>query len=117
MTIAAIQSGTDPKGPLPPGAFHRTLDEQLTCPRCSVTYNLVADYDESTSRFFEEESRKFILLLKKTIQMGHVHEHKITHFETNGVIVRAVGAPLEIPKSKPELEPLDGWSYHPRHSK
>jgi len=117
LTIAAIQSGTDPKGPLPEGAFHRTLDEQLTCPKCSVTYNLIADYDESTGRFFEEESRRFILLLKKTIHMGHVHEHKITHFETNGVVVRAVGAPLDLPKPKPEEAPLDGWTYHPRHAK
>jgi len=116
LTIAAIQSGTDPKGPLPTGAFHRTLETQLTCPKCSVTYNLVADYDESTGRFFEEESRPLVMLLKKSVMMGHGHNHKITHFETNGVVVRAVGAPLEIPKPKPEPdpEPVDGWSYRPR---
>ena len=114
LILAAIQSGTEPKGPLPPGAFHRTLDEQLICPRCSVTYNLIADYDESTGRFFEEESRKCILLLRKTIQMGHAYDHKITHFETQGVVVRAVGEIFEPVKPKPDPEPIDGWSYRPR---
>ena len=114
LILAAIQSGTEPKGPLPPGAFHRTLDEQLICPRCSVTYNLIADYDESTGRFFEEESRKCILLLRKTIQMGHAYDHKITHFETQGVVVRAVGETFEPVKPKPDPEPIDGWSYRPR---
>jgi hypothetical protein len=117
LTIAAIQSGTEPKGPLPPGAFHRTLEEQLTCPKCSVTYNLIADYDESMGRFFEQESYKPILLLKKTIQRGHDHNHQLTHLETNGVVVRAIGEVMELPKPKLEEVPLDGWTYHPRHAK
>jgi hypothetical protein len=88
LTIAALRSGTDPVGPLPPAAFHRTLEEPLVCPKCHVSYNLVVDYDQSVGRFFEQESRPLILLLKKTILIGHSHGHRITHFETSGVVVK-----------------------------
>ncbi len=91
LTIAAIRSGTEPTGPLPPGAFHRTLDDPLHCPKCEATYNLVADFDQSTSRFFGESSRPLILMLKKAIFLNHGDEHRVTHFETSGVVVRAVG--------------------------
>jgi hypothetical protein len=90
LTIAAIRTGTDPLGPLPPGSFHRTLDEQIICHKCDATYNLVADYEQSTTKFFEDDSRRAIALLKKTISMGHVHGHKFSHFETNGVVVQAI---------------------------
>ena len=43
LTIAAIRSGTDPIGKLPPGAFHRWLDEPINCPKCEASYNLVAE--------------------------------------------------------------------------
>ena len=88
LTIAALRSGTDPVGPLPPAAFHRTLEEPLVCPKCHVSYNLVVDYDQSVGRFFEQESRPLIQLLKKTILIGHSHGHRITHFETAGVVVK-----------------------------
>jgi hypothetical protein len=90
LTLAALRSGTDPQGPLPPGAFHRTLEAQLNCPKCDATYNLIADYDQSTSRFFPEASRPLILMLKKAIFMGHANNHRITHFETSGVTVREI---------------------------
>jgi hypothetical protein len=90
LTIAAIRSGTDPQGPLPPGSFHRTLDEQIVCQKCDATYNLVADYEQSTNKFFEEESRRAIMLLKKTVVMGHGVGHRFSHFETNGVVVQAI---------------------------
>lgn len=100
LTIAAIRTGTDPQGPLPEGSFHRTLDEQIVCQKCDVTYNLVADYEQSTNKFFEEDARKLILLLKKTIFMGHAHNHRYTHLETSGVVVRSVtkdGDTLNLP--------------------
>jgi len=90
LTIAAIRTGTDPQGPLPPGAFHRTLDTQITCPKCDATYNLVADYDQSTSRHFEESARKLLLMLSKAVFLGHANDHRISHFETSGTIVRAI---------------------------
>jgi hypothetical protein len=91
LTIAALRSGFDPAGPLPPGAFHRTLDTQITCPKCSVTYNLIADFEQANDRFFPEASRPLLLLLKKAIFMGHANNHRVQHFETSGVTVREVG--------------------------
>ncbi|SNT39749.1 hypothetical protein SAMN05421770_11140 [Granulicella rosea] len=90
LTIAAIRTGTDPQGPLPEGSFHRTLDEQIVCQKCDATYNLVADYEQSTTKFFEEDSRRYLQLLRKTIAMGHIQGHKFSHFETNGVVVQAI---------------------------
>jgi hypothetical protein len=90
LTIAAIRSGTDPVGKLPEAAFHRTLETQLGCPKCDVTYNLVVDWEKATSRFFEEESRSLIRMLKKAIQIGHATNHRITHYETSGVVVRPI---------------------------
>ena len=92
LTLAAIRSGTDPQGPLPPGSFHRTLDEQIVCPKCDATYNLIADYDQSTSRFFPESSRRPILMLRKAIFLGHTDDHRTTHFETSGVVVQRIEA-------------------------
>jgi len=94
MIIAAIRSGTDPVAPLPPAAFHRTLEEPIYCPKCEATYMLVVDYDWAVSRHFESESRRHITLLRKTIFRGHSHGHHITHFETNGVVVTLHAAPV-----------------------
>jgi len=99
--IAAIKSGTDPLAPLPPATFHRTLEEPLYCPKCEATYMLVADYDWATSRHFERESARHIALLRKTIFRGHAADHRITHFETNGVAVT-----LHTPPPPVSLEPL-----------
>jgi len=85
--LVAIKSGTDPIVPLPAAAFHRTLETPLYCPKCEATYFLIADYDWAISRHFEEESRQHLMLLRKTIKFGHDHGHRITHFETNGVVV------------------------------
>jgi len=85
--IVAVKSGTDPVAPLPPAAFHRTLEEPIYCPKCEATYNLVVDYDWAVSRHFENESRRHIAMLRKTITRGHGVGHRITHFETNGVVV------------------------------
>jgi len=87
LIIAAIRTGHDPIAKLPEAAFHRWLDDQLTCPKCSATYNLVCDYNASIGRFFEEESRRLIMLLKKAIFLGHANDHKVPHFETAGVVV------------------------------
>jgi hypothetical protein len=93
LTIAAIRSGTDPIGKLPPGAFHRWLDEPINCPKCDVSYNLVAEWDQATNRFFEESSRRHLQLLRKAVFMGHSTDHRVTHFETSGVIVRSITPP------------------------
>ena len=87
LTIAAIRSGTDPVGKLPPASFHRTLESQILCPKCDVTYNLVVDFEQATSRWFPDESRALITLLRKEVFMGHSTNHQVTHFETSGVIV------------------------------
>ena len=89
MTIAAIRSGTEPLGPLPEGAFHRWLESTLGCPRCNVAYNVVVPWDDAVSRWFEEESRGPLRMLKRAIQLGHSNGHRVTHFETSGVIVRS----------------------------
>ena len=99
LTIAAIRSGTDPVGKLPEAAFHRWLETQLGCPKCNVSYNLVVDWEQATSRFFEEDSRGLIRMLKKAIQMGHSSGHRVTHFETAGVVVKSITAPE--PEAKP----------------
>ena len=88
--IAAIRSGSDPAGQLPQGAFHKWLEEPLRCARCEVTYNLVADWDWATSRWFPEESRGAIRMLKKAVLLGHGAGHRATHLETSGVVVRTV---------------------------
>lgn len=87
LTIAAIRTGHDPVGKLPEAAFHRWLDTQLVCPKCSATYNLVCDYNASIGRFFEEESLRLVQLLRKAIFLGHTDGHKVFHFETSGVVV------------------------------
>lgn len=92
-TIAAIRSGTEPIGKLPDGAFHKWLEDPLRCAKCDVTYNLVTDWDWATSRWFGEESRGPIRMLKKAVQMSHGAGHRITHLETSGVVVRTVTSP------------------------
>lgn len=103
--VVALKSGTDPIVPLPPAAFHRTLETPIYCPKCEATYFLIADYDWAISRHFEEESRHHLTLLHKTIRLGHDHGHRITHFETNGVVVSRHTRPDAIP-SLEELKPL-----------
>lgn len=103
--IVAIKSGTDPIAPLPAAAFHRTLETPLYCPRCEATYFLLADYDWAVSRHFEEESRHHLTLLRKTIRHGHDHGHRITQFDTNGVIVTRHTRP-DAPPSVRDLKPL-----------
>jgi hypothetical protein len=93
-TIAAIRSGTEPVGELPDGAFHKWLEDPLRCTKCDVTYSLVADWDWATSRWFGEESRGPIRMLKKAVQMGHGAGHRVTHLETSGVVVRTVTSPV-----------------------
>ncbi len=89
LKIAAIRSGTDPVWKLPSGSFPKTLEMQLGCPKCDVTYNLVVDWDQATDRWFENDSQPLIRLLKKTIMMGHSTDHRVTHFETEGVVVKS----------------------------
>jgi hypothetical protein len=93
MLIAAIKSGTDPVAPLPPASFHRTLEDPIYCPKCDATYMLIVDYDWAISRHFDDESRRHLSMLRKTIFRGHSAGHRITHFETNGVTVTAHTAP------------------------
>jgi hypothetical protein len=99
LVIAAIRTGHDPVGKLPAAAFHCQLDTQLTCPKCSATYNLIVDYDASVGRHFEEESRRPIMMLRKAIMLGHGNDHRIAHFETAGVVV--TGFPDPKPASSP----------------
>jgi hypothetical protein len=91
-TIAAIRSGSEPVGKLPPAAFHKWLEEPLRCSKCDVIYNLVADWDWAVSRWFPEESRGPIRMLKKAVQMGHGSDHRVTHLESSGVVVLRVTA-------------------------
>jgi hypothetical protein len=93
LKIAAIRSGSDPVGPLPGESFHRWLETPLLCPKCDVTYNLAVEWEQATDRFFDENSRPLINLLRKSIIMGHSRGHKVAHFETNGVVVKIVTAP------------------------
>jgi hypothetical protein len=95
LTIAAIRSGTEPVGKLPEGSFHRTLETALGCPKCDVSYNLVVDWERANGRWFEEESRGLVRMLKKAIFMGHGSGHRVTHFETAGVVVKSFTLPLE----------------------
>jgi len=97
QTIAAVRSGTDPAGKLPDAAFHRTLESQLGCPKCDVSYNLVVDWEWAASRHFEQESRRPIRLLQKAVFMGHASGHRISHFETSGVVVRSFPGPAPPP--------------------
>lgn len=90
LRIAAIRSGSEPIRKLSGGSFPRTLENQLTCPKCDATYNLIVDWDQSSSRWFAEESRPLIQLLAKAIFMGHGASHRVTHFETAGVVVESV---------------------------
>lgn len=87
--VAAIKSGTDPVAKLPEAGFHRTLEEPVVCPLCDTAYNLVVDYDWAVSRYFADEIRPHLMLLRKTIKRGHDYGHRVTHFETNGVVVTA----------------------------
>jgi hypothetical protein len=93
LRIAAIRSGFDPVRKLSSGSFQRWLETPLSCPKCDATYNLAVDWDQSNDRWFSETSRPLITLLKKAIMMGHTTNHRVTHFETEGVIVESVTAP------------------------
>jgi hypothetical protein len=99
--IAAIKLGSDPVAALAPAAFHRTLEEPIYCPKCEATYSLVVDYDWAISRHFANESRRHLSLLRKAITQSHSTDHRITHFETNGVIVTA-----HTPPKPPPLPPM-----------
>lgn len=98
LILAAIRTGHDPVGKLPEAAFHRWLDDQITCPKCDATYNLVCDYNAAIGRHFPEESRRLIMLLKKAIFLGHTNDHLIPHFETAGVVVTSFQPP-PLPKA------------------
>jgi hypothetical protein len=87
LKIAAVRSGTDPIGPLPSGSFPTTLDAQLVCPKCDATYSLIADWDQANDRRFEERSQPLIRMLKKSVMLSHGNDHRVTHFETEGVVV------------------------------
>lgn len=106
--IAAIRLGTDPQGPLPPATIHRTLEDFLYCPKCDATYSLVVDYDWAVQRYFQEESRRHITLLRKAITHGHNYGHRITHFETNGVVVNR----LQPEEPKPSVETMKPATRH-----
>jgi len=99
LVIAAIRTGHDPVGKLPDAAFHRTLETQINCPKCDATYNLVVDYNVAIGRFFEEESRRPITMLRKAIMLGHGNDHRVAHFETAGVVVVSFTTP---PKPAPD---------------
>jgi hypothetical protein len=90
LRIAAIRSGSEPVRKFSSGSFHRWLETPLACPKCDATYNLAVDWDQSIDRWVPETSRPLITLLKKAIMMSHSTNHRITHFETEGVIVESV---------------------------
>lgn len=90
LWLAAILSGTDPVRKLPDAAFHRQLDQTVSCPKCHIVYNLIADWDHSIDRWFNDESRPLIRMLAKAVQLGHFNNHRVTHFQTRGVRVEGV---------------------------
>ena len=92
LTIVAIRSGADPAGKLPGGAFHRWLEPPLACPKCEVTYNLVADWDQANDRWFADEAPPLIQRLRKAVLMGHSTHHHVAHFEATGASVRSIAA-------------------------
>jgi hypothetical protein len=94
LRIAAIRSGSDPVRKLTCSGFHRALETPLICPKCDASYNLMVDYDQSVDRWFSEDSRPLIRLLAKAIFMGHSTDHRVTHFETEGVIVESFATPV-----------------------
>jgi len=96
LTIAAVRSGTEPVGKLPEASFHCWLETPLGCPKCDVSYNLVVDWEQANGRWFEEESRGPIRMLKKAIFLGHASGHRTTHFETAGVVVKSFMAAKKI---------------------
>ncbi|MDE1162752.1 MAG: hypothetical protein PW792_12505 [Acidobacteriaceae bacterium] len=105
--LVALEPGTEPLAPLPPAAFHRTLEEPIYCPKCEATYYLTADYDWVTSRHFDEESRRHISMLKKAIFLEHGTNHRTKHFETNGVVIVRHQKPREEPLNILEMKPLN----------
>src|ERR1700729_4164293 len=102
LRIAAIRSGSDPVRKLTGGSFPRALETPLICPKCDATYNLMVDYDQSVNRWFSEDSRPLITLLAKAIFMGHSTDHRVTHFETEGVIVESLILPLPVTTQTPQ---------------
>jgi hypothetical protein len=102
LRIAAIRSGSDPVRKLTGGSFHRALETQLICPKCDATYNLMVDYDQSINRWFPDDSRPLITLLAKAIFMGHSTDHRVTHFETEGVIVESITLPHPVTTQMPQ---------------
>ena len=90
LTIAAIRSGTEPVGRLPTAAFHRWLEEPILCPKCDASYNLVVPWDDAVGRFFPDASRPLIAMLRKAVFLGHANNHRVSHFETSGVVVRSL---------------------------
>jgi hypothetical protein len=104
MIIAAIRSGTDPIAPLPPASFHRWLEDPIYCPKCEAAYILVLDYDDAISRHFESDSRRHLQMLRKAVMLGHSTDHRVSHFETNGVVVTSHTAPK--PTSLEDLKPV-----------
>ena len=93
LRIAAIRSGSEPVRKLRVNTFARVLEESLACPKCDTTYTLAVDWDQSNDRWFPETSRSLITLLKRAIMMGHSTDHRVTHFETEGVIVESITTP------------------------
>jgi hypothetical protein len=87
LVIAAVRSGTDPVGKLPEASFHTQLDQQILCPKCDVAYNLICDYAASVGRHFDDQSRRHIQMLRKAVALGHRDGHRVSHFETAGVVV------------------------------
>jgi hypothetical protein len=93
LRIAAIRSGSEPVRKFRVNTFARVLEESLACPKCDTTYTLAVDWDQSNDRWFPETSRPLITLLKRAIMMGHSTDHRVTHFETEGVIVESITTP------------------------
>ena len=95
LRIAAIRSGSEPVRKLRVNTFPRVLEESLACPKCDTIYTLAVDWDQSNDRWFPETSRPLITLLKRAIMMGHSTDHRVTHFETEGVIVESITTPQD----------------------
>lgn len=101
LVLAAVRSGTDPIGKLPEASFHKWLEEQIVCPKCSATYNLVCDYNASVGRHFEEQLRRPLQMLRKAVMLGHGDGHRVSHFETAGVVVVSHSPEPVPPPAKP----------------
>ena len=92
LRIAAIRSGTEPVRKLRVNTFARVLEQPLACPRCDTTYTVAVDWINPTTAGSPKPPAPHHPPLKNH-HHGHGAGHRVTHFETEGVIVESITTP------------------------